>query len=58
MSIWEKLGFGSYKGFSREAELLLRQAVELAGGLGVKRQTPAICCWPCCSRKTAQQSAF
>ena len=29
MSIWEKLGFGSYKGFSREAEQLLRQAVEL-----------------------------
>ena len=37
MSIWEKLGFGSYKGFSREAEQLLRQAVELAGGLGCEK---------------------
>ena len=37
MSIWEKLGFGSYKGFSRESEQLLRQAVELAGGLGCEK---------------------
>ena len=37
MSIWEKLGFGSYKGFSQESEQLLRQAVELAGGLGCEK---------------------
>ena len=34
MSIWEKLGFGGYRGFSREAEQLLQQAVELAGSFG------------------------
>ena len=34
MSIWEKLGFGGYRGFSREAEQLLQQAVELAGNFG------------------------
>ena len=49
MSIWEKLGFGGYRGFSREAEQLLQQAVELAGSFGC-RQTPGICCLPCCSR--------
>ena len=31
MSIWEKMGFGGYKGFSHEADRLLRSAVELAG---------------------------
>ena len=50
MSIWEKLGFGGYRGFSREAEQLLQQAVELAGSLAAVRQTPGICCLPCCSR--------
>ena len=49
MSIWEKLGFGGYRGFSREAEQLLQQAVELAGSFGCS-QTPGICCLPCCSR--------
>ena len=34
MSIWEKLGFGGYKGFSHESDQLLRSAVELAGNLG------------------------
>ena len=34
MSIWEKMGFGGYRGFSHESELLLRGAVELAGALG------------------------
>ena len=34
MSIWEKMGFGGYKGFSRESDHLLRSAVELAGDLG------------------------
>ena len=34
MSIWEKLGFGGYKGFTRESDQLLRSAVELAGDLG------------------------
>ena len=37
MSIWEKLGFGGYKGFSREAAQLLQAAVELAGGLGYEK---------------------
>ena len=37
MSIWEKLGFGGYKGFSREADQLLRGAVELAGDLGCEK---------------------
>ena len=32
MSIWEAFGMGRYKGFSREAGLLLDEAVELAGG--------------------------
>ena len=30
MSIWEAFGKGRYKGFSREAGLLLDEAVELA----------------------------
>ena len=37
MSIWEAFGKGRYKGFSREAGLLLDEAVELAGGLGCKK---------------------
>ena len=36
MSIWN-FGKGRYKGFSREAGLLLDEAVELAGGLGCKK---------------------
>ena len=36
MSIWS-FGKGKYKGFSREAGLLLDEAVELAGGLGCKK---------------------
>ena len=39
MSIWEAFGKGRYKGFSREAGLLLDEAVELAGGLGKKADT-------------------
>ena len=31
MSIWEAFGMGRHKGFSREAGLLLDEAVELAG---------------------------
>ena len=34
MSIWEKMGFGGYRGFSRESAGLLRTAVELAGNFG------------------------
>ena len=34
MSIWEAFGMGRYKGFSREAGLLLDEAVELAEALG------------------------
>lgn len=37
MSIWEKMGFGGYKGFSHEADRLLRSAVELAGNLGCEK---------------------
>ena len=37
MSIWEKLGFGGYKGFSHESDQLLRSAVELAGNLGCEK---------------------
>ena len=37
MSIWEKMGFGGYKGFSRESDHLLRSAVELAGDLGCEK---------------------
>ena len=37
MSIWEAFGMGRYKGFSREAGLLLDEAVELAGGFGCKK---------------------
>ena len=34
MSIWEAFGMGRHKGFSREAGLLLDEAVELAGSMG------------------------
>ena len=37
MSIWEKLGFGGYKGFSHESDQLLRTAVELAGDFGCEK---------------------
>lgn len=37
MSIWERMGFGGYKGFSRESDQLLRSAVELAGDLGCEK---------------------
>ena len=37
MSIWEKMGFGGYKGFSHASDQLLRGAVELAGDLGCER---------------------
>ena len=37
MSIWEAFGMGRYKGFSREAGLLLDEAVELAGSMGCAR---------------------
>ena len=31
MGIWENLGMGGYRGFSRPAARLLQQAVQLAG---------------------------
>ena len=34
MGIWEAFGMGRHKGFSREAGLLLDEAVELAGSMG------------------------
>ena len=37
MSIWETLGMGGYKGFSRQSTQLLRAAVELAGGFGCEQ---------------------
>ena len=37
MSIWEAFGMGRHKGFSREAGLLLDEAVELAGSMGCAR---------------------
>ena len=37
MSIWEKMGFGGYKGFSHASDQLLRGAVELAGDLGCEQ---------------------
>ena len=37
MSIWEKMGFGGYRGFSRESAGLLRTAVELAGNFGCEK---------------------
>ena len=37
MSIWEKMGFGGYRGFSRESAGLLRTAVELAGDFGCEK---------------------
>ena len=37
MSIWEILGMGGYKGFSRQSTQLLRAAVELAGGFGCEQ---------------------
>lgn len=37
MSIWEAFGMGRHKGFSREAGLLLDEAVELAGNMGCAR---------------------
>ena len=58
MSIWEKLGFGGYKGFSHESDQLLRSAVELAGNLAAKKPIPATCCWRSCSRITGRQHGF
>ena len=37
MGIWEAFGMGRYKGFSRDAGLLLDEAVELAGGFGCSK---------------------
>ena len=37
MSIWERISFGGYRGFSRESSGLLRTAVELAGDLGCEK---------------------
>ena len=37
MGIWENLGIGSYRGFSRPAARLLQQAVQLAGDLGCEQ---------------------
>ena len=34
MGIWENLGMGGYRGFSRPSARLLQQAVQLAGDLG------------------------
>ncbi len=39
MKIWEKLGLGGYRGFSRESDRLLQQAVQLAGGFGSEKAT-------------------
>ena len=41
MSIWEAFGMGRHKGFSREAGLLLDEAVELAGGMGCQKADTA-----------------
>ena len=37
MGIWENLGIGGYRGFSRPAARLLQQAVQLAGDLGCEQ---------------------
>lgn len=37
MKIWEKFGIGGYKGFSRQADGLLQQSLQLAGGLGCEK---------------------
>lgn len=37
MKIWEKFGFGGYKGFSHQADGLLQQSLQLAGGLGCEK---------------------
>lgn len=37
MKIWEKFGFGGYKGFSHQADELLQQSLQLAGGLGCEK---------------------
>lgn len=37
MKIWERLGIGRYRGFSKESEQLLQQAVQLAGGFGCEK---------------------
>ena len=37
MGIWENLGMGGYRGFSRPAARLLQQAVQLAGDLGCEQ---------------------
>lgn len=46
MSIWEAFGMGRHKGFSREAGLLLDEAVELAGSMGCAGRIPGTCCLP------------
>lgn len=52
MSIWEAFGMGRYKGFSREAGLLLDEAVDLAGGFGCKKPIQGIFCWQCSKSTT------
>ena len=37
MGIWENLGMGGYRGFSRPSARLLQQAVQLAGDLGCEQ---------------------
>ena len=37
MGIWEKLGFGGYRGFSGAAAQLLQQAVQIAGNYGYEK---------------------
>lgn len=58
MSIWEKMGFGGYKGFSRESDHLLRSAVELAGDLGCEKADTGHLLLAICSRTTGQPRVF
>ena len=58
MSIWEKLGFGGYKGFRTS-----RTAAAQCGGACRepwlrKKPIPATCCWRSCSRITGRQHGF
>ena len=41
MDIWEKLGIGGYRGFSRASGQLLQQALQLAGSYGCEKADTA-----------------
>lgn len=58
MSIWEKMGFGGYKGFSHEADRLLRSAVELAGNLGCEKADTSHLLLAILQQDQAQQRGF